>query len=1387
MQTGSQKPKSRSSKARDKAAPASRITSDSRAFLVEEKFDTWLDLGSVNSLVEECKRHKIWLTKWMKPWQRVLGAESVVMLHKSGIRPNHLGNYVLTPCLPAMVIKELITKPVDKCHVSAPVWRKIRQTAQEAARTSFACQVEHLTRHVSHDLLRHSAQGYLGAIDRMSHLPCEVVGLGCAVEDLLKLLERYKELSSYVPVKKLGPRVATKLKEYPNVLELPSLQATALLTLDLCTLTWKKTTYLLSKDLMLELVNKVTEVHAFLLYSHLTEGVSLPVGHYQHALQFLTWCTDTVCGHMRSRPGKTMLEDDNKGFSVLKAVEGLGVAWMIMKGDQSIGWWNESLLHNLWSALYSEDLVSSPNFTSSQLYNLFSQMTVPQVAELIGCVKLAGHPSIEVEKGLQKLYDRTHNELEVDMGRVQESIGVLTRDICKQFYIKHGRYPIMEHIPDSPHDCLRRTLQHHQRPTDGIGRLAFQTVPAMLWAEVLFGKNAEFDPIDNQLVLLKDKALGLNRNKIWPILMEQVSEKDEMNVMRAENRRALLSFIVTPHYSESFAQYMHHYEHDDPWRNAVLDYLVIKLTPKELEHKSEGRMFGASPREERNRRITQEDNTMRFMESYIPDQLMTQDELSTLKKLYSFRYYQQMYPGHYVFQMSFDFSRWNNNMRHNSVDIPAAHILDRWFGKRLWGKTMRAFENSLIYYMDRTHKRYWEGQFGGIEGLNQATWSLVFLGGIKNALERIGVMYQVTVKGDDVRAAIAIDEAYVQAHGFDGVRERILTNLQQLCVDMGWTLNPNETFVSLTLIATSKQYQFKNSWLCASTKKLVKCRSLANLLFPTTEDVVSSVFSTAHSACASATAVIPAFQAASMIAAEELLRCVVTRSSKITCDPNLIATLLMWPQVLGGPGALPLQTFFVRGENDMLSASVSLLRYLLTEGPEQIRPMAHRILGLPFIDPPHFPLLMGDPYSLCLDIPERAASVLKRIMKRHLRRIAKNDYLSVLLNDDARYDKATLIEILWSMLPYCAKVATVLWECSPFYVVDEVLSKFLQSQTVFKFLSMSRRGRDKPSLAHKSLKQVLNAAEVREKFWLSTVSTSVVSSDTLLGVPITMWHDPLICSTHIVHMAREACWQKPIVGITYPSLTDQVHMYTMKDLRGMWPNVDMGPAVKEVWLLHDHASFQTDYRSHHYAAAASSIPWIGASTATNYHFVQGMTRITSSTLNKILKLVALRLSGAYLGPDFVRLVDIMIRALTGINLEAITVLQPERGGGHIPHRVACNSYSMTTMPNFRTNIMQLVKVNQEGFKIIRGDLRDRTINYAAIHFYSIVLGTLPLQFQPLMPDGYPNITYCILHGDLAQHPAYGLCEWCCCVIDDNQITVTIPANFSLAKYQSIPL
>ncbi|QPB73970.1 RdRp [hymenopteran chu-related virus 126] len=1371
--------------------PSVRSTIDSHAFLQEEKFDTWLDLQPLCLLKQHTAIATTWTREIFKPLNSSFSADTFAMLTEMGVSPKTISNAVITPCLPAMFLKHILQNEITECHMKPHVFTQLYKTSQDSALKNIEVQLSHLLHNSGPDCSNYLCKGLDVWEEKLKKTPVEVIRAAYVVEDMARILQVYKCISEYRGERSSRQRAKMRLRILEKRLGvkdshffLPSLQADIYVSLDLIVLTWMGDTYILTHNYLLEIVNKLTELYCCLLYSHMLNGTILPQNHYLGVTHFLNHLSQSVAKFCQHSLGIPDMSAENRGFTYLKIIEGLGVAYIIKKEDAQKGWINDKLASGLWKSVVDEKLQANTDFSNSTLYKIFDQMSVASIAEVLGLVKLCGHPSVEIDKGLTKLQERTQADIKVKADSVRRSIGVLKRELILNFRRARGKYPNIQVDSKPEHANVRHMLHRNVPPDSPVGQRLLSGITIEMWSQVILGKNEEFDPIDNQLTLLKDKALGLTREKVLKYVLTDHTTSFSAGLGAIEERRALLAFLLRDNFTKSFKTYMEQYENDEPWCNSVLNYLVIKLTAKELEEKPEGRMFGASPGEERNRRIVQESNAMRILSEYIRDELMTPDELQMLRKLFSFRHFNKMYPHHVLLQVSFDFSKWNNSMRRASIDIPAKETLDRWFGTEIFQKTMLAYEKSLFYYKDMFRMKSWMGQLGGIEGLNQATWSFVFIGGIKQALEGLGLIYQLTVKGDDVRAALVIPRRQLENDGEEKIRDSILNQLSQLCQDMGWQLNPHECFVSLSLIATSKQYQVNDTFLPASTKKLIKAESLSNLVFPTLEDLVASIFSTAHSACSQSTAILPIYVTAAFIACRLIMR-EMWPIKRLSVEQ--VSILSLWPQCLGGPGSLPLQTFIVRGENDMLSVSVSLFNHIIRTNLNGLKALGEKILGQSMARQDDMTLLLADPYSIPIASPERPSAVLKRLLGRHMKYWVRNKELRNLLSTHTEDKRKIFVQHLTSMRPYLSRVATVLYETSPFYIKEEVLSKFMESSTIFAFFTRGKTGTVSTAQAHRTLSQVLKAASKRKNYWITTIMRASNSFGNYLGVDSNLFYDVKTCITQIVHKIREAAWGVRMEGLTYPSLVDQNGFFTLKDMKQIFPQWEIGLVTTPVFISTARAIAQTTDKSLHYSAVPGLAPWLGAQTASKLDLPKVNTKISSPTLSKVMRLINLSVNAHILGPAFEKTVHSLLEGLTSLNIDMLNTLVPEAGGGHISHRVAMNSYSLNTMPNSRPNLSQLVKMPSDSGGPLRGDSTNRTVNFAARHFFANAMVLWPLQSSMVMPEEYPDIIYLMFHHDMTDLQQFSVCPWCCRDVDDVEVSFSGVGMPDLYEYQTLSL
>lgn len=1092
----------------------------------------------------------------------------------------------------------------------------------------------------------------------------------------------------------------------------------AIITKDLMWITIKQERFICHQSLFLECHNKLQELATMLLFNWLQDGTSMPSGHFNLMVDYMSHCVDKVLA-FKVPKGSVDLHIENQGFLYLKSLEGIGVAEIIRRTDKLDGV-NDVLWRSLWNNLNDDNIVAGIPYWESDLFKLLSRMPIPTLADALGTVKVCGHPSIEVEEGLKDLYKKTHESISVNNNTVQKARGMMIRELTKNFYNKHKYYPKFKSVPPVP--AIKHILSSDESYKSDKNYPIWKSITLDQWNECEFGKNAEFDYIEDGLTLLKDKAACRTRASL-------IAEISGTTRRPREETKVLLQFLMNDD-DKNTREYLDKYMSDE-WSDDVLNYLVIKLTAKELEFKYKGRFFGASPIYERNRRIIQESNLTRLMANYIPDQLLTPPELTMIKKLMHYRTMRNLYPDSVILNISFDFSSWNNRMRSDTVDV-AANVLDGWFGVKLYGKTMKAFQNAMVIYQDGKFNKIWYGQDGGIEGLNQATWSWVFIGGMRYALEKTGFKYQITVKGDDVRAALVVPNSALKIRTMNSIKDEVMHNIQELCAHMGWKLNPNECYISRTLMSTSKSYFVNDVHLPNATKKFMRSEGNSNIPFPTMEDTIGTCFSIAHSVCYNSTSIFPAYLGALMQSVKIIHHAYKTkyRHYFTTADSkkDFLCIMLCWPQVIGGPGSLPLQTFLVRGENDMLSVSISLMRYILNHGSPGEKSLVIKILNQSVEDKANYTsMLLGDPYSIPLKTPPRPQSLIKQMMRKALRRITKQADVKQLLEKEISISEQKFKDSLLSMEPYYPKVATTIWECSPFFLIEQLLAKFLNSTTIISLFLTGKRFRKFSNLSYKTLRLIVKSEINRKNYWLTTLTDPVLltnTQSTWFKVARIHWLDHDVCTTRLTRMVRCNIWGRELHGITYPSLVDQGSLMSFDDVNDV-PYHNARSSL--IHLKFSTAVTLFGLKSLHYAnALGNETPWLGHTNSSGLIGSRIQSDVITPPLGKVLHLMeVLSVLQCLDNSNITTMVIDILNIYTDIPIAKLSLLIPlQTKKDNMLSKLQINSYSRVTMPNYKYNLGQIVRIDDYYKQYTIINLDKRTINHAARHFFAIGLSAM---------------------------------------------------------------
>lgn len=178
-----------------------------------------------------------------------------------------------------------------------------------------------------------------------------------------------------------------------------------------------------------------------------------------------------------------------------------------------------------------------------------------------------------------------------------------------------------------------------------------------------------------------------------------------------------------------------------------------------------------------------------------------------------------------------------------------SHTLDKVFNYPIFSKTHLAFMKSLMYVPDKEGNYHWKGQAGGIEGLNQDTWVVVY----------IAHKYHIFCKGDDIRISFGIPEGVLTDIPMLAIKNQLIESIRRFLAQFGHKINIQESYRSSVYYAFSKYSSINRVEMPQTCRKMQKVHGANNALLPTLDKFIASTFSNAHSACKTNTGIMSCY------------------------------------------------------------------------------------------------------------------------------------------------------------------------------------------------------------------------------------------------------------------------------------------------------------------------------------------------------------------------------------------------------------------------------------------------------------------------------------------------------------------------------------------------
>nr|UIW13702.1 MAG: RNA-dependent RNA polymerase [brine shrimp chuvirus 1]UIW13708.1 MAG: RNA-dependent RNA polymerase [brine shrimp chuvirus 1]UIW13709.1 MAG: RNA-dependent RNA polymerase [brine shrimp chuvirus 1] len=1089
-----------------------------------------------------------------------------------------------------------------------------------------------------------------------------------------------------------------------------------------CKMDLADASYLLPRPVIQELHNKVSDLLSVLLYSVCAQNSELPLDAYSKTVRFvLELCV-------------LHIQYGDDFFAIAKSLESLVTAEILKQVDSEWPGGNSEFLNTLADNL--KDTIDF-NYFGTCLEHILRDVPIPLRNEL-GCLsKITGHPFVDMEEGTRSLFESNNAQVDLNVKLIGESVNMAKMNYIKQYILKRKCWPpceIDKTAPDILHDACRFGYM-----PDGayISRKFRRAVTIDMMVYVTLLPDMRFDFLENFIPQLKDRTISALKSKVVSSIFNVITDQSQANRIRSTDTRLLLYFITNVNEVLNHQEYINKYTYGE--LEELKEYLVIRVVPKEKELKPIYRGFGCTTYLERARRIVQEKNSKRYLSMYVPDQAMTTTELELARKLMGFRRLEEAYPGYKAIFINIDSSKWNSKFRDEAVRPMMKETLDSIFGFPIFSNTMSSYHKTFFYVPDGQNYFYWEGQLGGIEGLNQDTWVVIYLNQIHTAVKKFNerIPYFLLCKGDDLRVVLLISPKMQEQISLSNIKNDIVTHLQETLKQFGHTIKPDDSYGSGSYFTFSKRATVGTIGLTTAYRKIQKVYGANNALFPILDDFIASTFSNAHSAAHEAVTFVSSYFVALVWAYYYLINDLTIQSHNLTED-QLIALLLV-PSNLGGFPIIYLGNMPVRSESDHLPYFIHLTQYCERVYPQVAQYMMNflHFNATPITRSSQLEGLFGDIYSLPVNKPSLPNAALMKSLEKTLKQKCKNEtILSIFEAKDSNYTDM-VVDILYRANMYDAKVFHNIYAALPRPMLRELLALFESSRSIREALLLSKSVYSVNRTFKKVLKDMLTLLEWR----LDTL----VQPWIYRGSIVSSIYENNKCPALIADQMREKAWGKPVVNVTMPPMSHLIRYstpeqikYNLRDKRNNF-----------LYRILTPNKYLIGFSTFHFASGRTD-PFIGYITPSGTLAPTVNIIAKDMILQRVKNLIDLlpwcqvseMIDGVTISSNVPLLIQQIVKDYTGRDLPELSPFSQQKRGGTISHHVRARDFREAIMPNDVCNRGQLVVGVADSHTECRIEAVKRRLNFLQIYCHSVVMLTIELDFSKNLttPDQCSAVT-----------------------------------------------
>lgn len=761
-----------------------------------------------------------------------------------------------------------------------------------------------------------------------------------------------------------------------------------------------------------------------------------------------------------------------------------------------------------------------------QLDSLLSKLENKlSILELYGVYRHWGHPDVNVEQACAEQKTNTRTKPKFNRSTLRDLLGAFNRTFIINFIKIQGRWPACYISDRFRHYRLYKIVTSHDLSYHDFEDM----IPFYEWAAVIFENEFNFDMHSNFTSLIDDKAISVERNEYLSVYNPNLLGFRPQPP--STSRRVILETLKRSsiNISEICFSIMNR-SLPDAWK-------VIGMHPKERELKIKPRLFAMMTLEMRLYFCVTEKNLADTMFKYFPQQTMTTDEATLIKRFFQLTGLKSI--EYSTVTISIDFVTWCQKWRWDSTSGIFQQI-DRLFGTPgLLEYTHEFFETAFFYLSSSLHppdnvsltnthpetRTTWTGQLGGCEGLRQKGWTLITIAMLVLIERKTGIKSLITGQGDNQVIILFIPKT----QDIESTIINYMTVLSDISQDIGLEIKVTETYCSSSFLLYGKEPVLNGVMMPMVLKRISRAFPDVSEHFPTLATKLASICTTGQAAALKGLEPLVPYY----IVIYEVIRTFLKESqwSLIVGGPlfdrrrltdECLLCLVNLSRSLGSYPILPFVEYLYRGHPDPLTSTLGSLKIFSSEHPiiGKIIYWVKTIMKPREKEDPK--MLIQDPTSLNHQIPIMSSNIVKNQITQSLMGSVENISLKDLFNMEFSEEEEYIINKISSIRPSHPRVWNDIFSCTVPGTKAAFLAKFNNLRT------------SKQLLSNQTQNTLLSRVKTSERKMIEFIITMLITISKCKT-------DTIDCSSVLAQQLRDQSWKtySPICGVTVPHPIEQ--------------------------------------------------------------------------------------------------------------------------------------------------------------------------------------------------------------------------------------------------------